>query len=65
MGESAGQSLKMLRLPLLHLPVMVPDAEVATPLRLWASQEKVLVVFKPTRQNEMTRMCEDGTPGVF
>lgn len=55
----------MVRVPLLHLPVMVPDPEVATPLRLWASQEKVLVLFKPTRQNEMTRTCKDGTAGVF
>jgi len=31
---------------------MVPDPEVATPLRLWASQEKVLVLFKPGRRNE-------------
>lgn len=31
----------------LHLPVMVPDPDVATPLRLWASQENVLVLFKP------------------
>lgn len=26
---------------------MVPDPDVATPLWLWASQEKVLVLFKP------------------
>lgn len=31
----------------LHLPVMVPDPDVATPLWLWASQENVLVLFKP------------------
>lgn len=30
-----------------HLPVMVPDPDVATPLPLWASQEKVLVLFRP------------------
>lgn len=44
---------------------MVPDPEVATPLPLWASQEKVLVLFKPGWKNEMTHACEVGTSGIF
>lgn len=32
---------------------MVPDPEVATPLWLWASQEKVLVRFKPGQADEI------------
>lgn len=48
-----------------HLPVMVPDPEVATPLRLWASQEKVLVLFKPGQKHKTTSMCEVGTFTVF
>ncbi len=44
---------------------MVPDPDVATPLWLWASQEKVLVLFKPGRENETAHMCKVETISIF
>lgn len=44
---------------LCPLPVTVPDPEAATPLRFWASQEKLLVRFKP-EQGEKKNWHEKG-----
>lgn len=45
-----------------HLPVICPELDDATPLRLWASQENELVLFSPGKLDDKKNVKKNKQP---